>query len=120
MFSEVVLASEQRTRTRRFVAGVSPAFRRRCSTAGISPDPVAIRGEQLVDALNQRAAGRPFAARTSKGPGFKFGCASFLSLLSFRTVPFATADFCKNMPSCIFDVLQKRHFLQKIKLGEIP
>jgi hypothetical protein len=43
-----------------------------------------------------------------------------LSLLSFRTVPFATADFCKNMPSCIFAVLQKRHFLQKIKLGEIP
>jgi len=115
VFSGAVLASEQRTRTRRFVAGVSPAFRRRCSTAGISPDPVAIRGEQLVDALNNRAARRPFAARTSKGPGSSSG-----ALPSFRTVPFATADFCKNMPSCIFAVLQKRHFLQKIKLGEIP
>jgi hypothetical protein len=89
--------------------------RRRCSTAGISLDPVAIRGEQLVDALNKRAARRPFAARTSKGPGSSSG-----ALPSFRTVPFATADFCKNMPSCIFAVLQKRHFLQKIKLGEIP
>ena len=80
MFSEVVLASEQRTRTRRFVAGVSPAL------------------------LNGGHFARP----------------RLRSLLSFRSVPFATADFCKNMPSCIFDVLQKRHFLQKIKLGEIP
>jgi hypothetical protein len=31
----------------------------------------------------------------------------------FKTVPFATVDFCKNMSSCIFAVLQKRHFLQK-------
>ena len=60
MFSEVVLASEQRTRTRRFVAGVSPAL---------------LNGGHF-------ARPRPFAARTSKGPGFKFGCASFLSLLS--------------------------------------
>lgn len=80
MFSGAVLASKQRTRTRRFVAGVSPAL----LDGGHFADPVAIRGEQLVDALNQRAAGRPVRRPDLQGPGFKFGCASFLQNRAFR------------------------------------
>ncbi|KXT32402.1 hypothetical protein HMPREF3036_01739 [Sutterella sp. KLE1602] len=68
-----------------------------------------------------RAPGSSSGALPSFLPSFlPLSLSLSLSLLSFRTVPFATADFCKNMPSCIFAVLQKRHFLQKIKLGEIP